>query len=232
MATLDEHAYNIRNIARNGYGSDDDRLNISQIKFWIQAYRAKAIFEYTNAGKDIDPQLIQDLGVLTLTEVDKSDSNCPPDIDWGCTIKKVELPKFVDLPYNRGLMFVGYINKQTLIIIDRADVHEFKRATRFGKLFTRGYLIGSTLYIVAKDDDDEMNYINVRGVFEDPTKVSRFDAECNEICFDEANDQYPLPMRLYDFIVANIIQKELGLTLQTPNDEMNDARQANAGIGQ
>ena len=58
MATLNELAYNIRNIARSGQGnSDDDRLTIAQIKFWIGYYRAEGVLQTTNYGKDIHPQM-------------------------------------------------------------------------------------------------------------------------------------------------------------------------------
>lgn len=222
MATLNEHAYNIRNIARNYQGnSDDDRLNINQVKFWIQAYRAKGIFEITDAGKDIDPQLVQDLGVLELTKVDKADSHCPP-IEWGCKILKVTIPKIVDLPHNRGLIFVGLIDKQTPFVIDNADVSIFKRATKFGKTFNRCYFIGNTLYFVLREEDSQMRYVNVRGVFEDPTKVDYFTEDSVRAWSDD--DEYPMPMRLYDYVLANILQKELNIGLQTLNDETNNGR--------
>ena len=134
MPTLDEYAYNIRNIARGGQGdSDDDRLNIKQIKFWINGYRAAGIFAITDFGKDIDPQLVQDLGVIPLMEVDKADSECP-DVDWGCTVMKVVLPKLLDFPNLRALSYVGKVDKQTPFIVNYPDTVAFKKATRFGHL--------------------------------------------------------------------------------------------------
>jgi hypothetical protein len=232
MATLNEFAYNIRNIARAGLGnSDDERLSISMIKFWIRGYRAKAIFELTAAGKQVDPQLVQDMGILTLSEVDKSDSECPK-VEWGCSIKKVTIPKLVDWPDNRAIIFIGLIDKQTPIILDHSDTHIFKRATRFGKLMHRAYLIGNTFYVVTKDNESELKYINVRGVFENPTEVSKYpNPGCEEVCFNEDTDEYPIPMRLYEAITRNILINELQMTLQTVNDELNNARQDNQKLG-
>jgi len=229
MATLNEHAYNIRNIARSFQGnSDDDRLNISQVKFWIQAYRAKGIFEITDFGKQIDPQMVQDLGVLKLQQVDKADSQCPP-IEWGCKILKVEIPKIVDLPHNRGLVFVGLIDKQTPFVIDHADVSIFKRATKYGNRFNRVYFINNMLYVVAREEDTNMRFINVRGVFEDPTKVPYYTEDGKARDFREDIDEYPMPMRLYDFVLANILQKELNIGLQTNNDLQNNANDDTQG---
>ena len=78
MATLNELAYNIRHIARSGQGnSDDDRLTINQIKFWIRYYRSEGILQTTNYGKEIHPQMVQDLGIVRR-------SRCRPDRPSGC----------------------------------------------------------------------------------------------------------------------------------------------------
>jgi hypothetical protein len=228
MATLNEHAYNIRNIIRANQGnSDDERLNIKQIKFWISSYRAKGVFDITEYGKQIDPQLVQDLGVLKLKEVDKADSECPK-VDWGCKIKYVDIPKLVDLPHNRALVFVGLIDKQTPIIIDYADVHIFKRATKFGNRFNRAYFINNRLYIVHREEDNSLRYINFRGVFERPEEVTVYDKDNPKgRKFNDAVDEYPMPMRLYEYVLTKILTNEFQVSMQTVNDELNNARQDN-----
>ena len=229
--TLDELAYNVRNIARGGQGnSDDERLNIKQIKFWINGYRAAGLFQATDFGKDIDPQFIQDLGVVPLVDVDKADSDCP-DVEWGCTVKKVEIPKLVDFPMLRSLTFVGKIDKQSEFIVNHPDVAKYKIATRFGMLSSRVYLIGSSLYFILTGDDISMEYANIRGVFEQPEKVSGYSTQgCTPKCYDDAVDQYPMPMRLYEGILVNILRNELNWSSQAVNDELNNARLYNAKI--
>ena len=232
MPTLDEYAYNIRNIARGGQGdSDDDRLNIKQVKFWINGYRASGIFDITDYGKDIDPQLVQDLGVIPLVEVDKADSECP-DVEWGCTVKKVVLPRLVDFPELRALSYVGKIDKQSPFIVNYPDVANYKAATRFGKLSNRVFLIGQNLYFVLVGDDVDMEYANIRGVFEQPEKIETYSTEgCEPVCYDPSIDQYPMPQRLYEYTLRRILQNELNWTSQAVNDELNNARLDNAKIG-
>ncbi len=232
MATENQFAYNIRNIARAGQGnSDDDRLTIKQVKFWLQGHRAEGVYEFTSAGKRIDPQLVQDLGVLKLTEIDSADSECP-DVEWGCKIKKVDLPKFVDFPDNRAIAFVGKIDKITPIILNHPDVIKFKAETRFGKITSRATMIGNRLYLYLVEDDMEMEYINVRGVFEDPAAVEFFPKEgCDAVCYNPAVDQYPMPMRLYEYVLRQILTLELNWTIQSVNDELNNARQDNEKLG-
>ena len=230
MATLDQLAYNIRNIARNGQGDHDDvqtRLSIKQIKFWIQQYRAFAIMEGTDYGKEIDQDYIQDLGMVPLTEVDMADPQCPCEPKWGCVIKKlvIELPDLVDFPDNRSLVFVGKIDRITPIVIDTSDTTVYERETRYGKLFNRAYRINNNLYFYLREKDADMKYVNIRAVFEDPTKVSRYThPNCEPTCYDDAKDAYPMPIHLNDYITTNILQKELNVTLNTINDQMNNAK--------
>ena len=157
--TLNHYAYNIRNIYKGGQGnSDDESLNIRQVKFWVNSWRAVGIKQATDFGKHIDPQLVQDLGVVPLEEVDQADSDCP-EVEWGCTIKKVKMPKLVDLPYNRGIVFVGKIDKKTPFIIDSADTTLFKEHTVFGKQLTRVYMIGNNLYVKLSSKDKNLNLL-------------------------------------------------------------------------
>jgi hypothetical protein len=226
--TLNHYAYNIRNIARGGQGnSDDERLNIRQIRFWINGYRASGLFETTDWGKDIDPQLMQDLGVVPLVEVDKADSNCPK-VEWGCTVKKVVLPKLIDFPNLRALGFVGKIDKLSSIIVNHPNVAQYKAATRFGGLSSRCYLIGNTLYFMLVGNDIMLEYVNIRAVFESPEDVVGYSSEgCEPTCFDPATTPYPMPARLYEYVLKKILTNELGWTEQAVNDEMNNARKDN-----
>jgi len=223
--TLNHYAYNIRNIARAGQGnSDDELLNIRQVKFWINAWRAVGVLQRTEYGKHIDPQLVQDLGVVPLLTVDAADSNCPA-VEYGCTVKKIILPKLVDFPYNRGVVFVGKIDKRTPFIIDSADTTIYKEATQFGNLTSRVYMIGNTMYVKLSAKDKGLKYINVRGVFEDPESVATYTAPgCDATCYDSSVDEYPMPLGMYDFVTKNILMTELSMTLQTAEDELNNAK--------
>ena len=51
MATLNELAYNIKNIVEGGVGTDDSNLSMRQIKFLIHSTRANMLVKYTDNGK-------------------------------------------------------------------------------------------------------------------------------------------------------------------------------------
>ena len=223
MATLNELAYNVLNIARGGLSSDDDRLNTRQIKFWIGYYRAKLTFEYTNAGKDIDPQLLQDLGVLKLKEIDSADSQA---VRWGCSVKYATIPKLIDLPNQRGLVFVGLVDKVTPIIISPPNVVELRKHLRFGAKLRRAYMVGDRLYVTDPFNED-ICFINVRGIFDDPTAVEWVDEDGNTQCIGD-DEEYPMPEHYTSDIVSRIMQYELNMVIRTENDELNDSRETSS----
>lgn len=51
MATLNEIAYNIKNIVEGGVGSDDSNLSNRQIKHMIHVKRAELLLKYTDNGR-------------------------------------------------------------------------------------------------------------------------------------------------------------------------------------
>ena len=230
MATLNELSYNILNIARGGLSSDDDRLNIRQIKFWIKYYRTffikqDAIKQSLRDAVILDPQLVQDLGCLTLEEVDKA--NCPDGL-WGTYVKRVAVPKLVDIPLEKSLTFVGLADKITPIVMGYADVAFFKQHQRFTGNMRRAYFIGGYLYVTDPFNEDICK-INVRGIFDDPTAISTVDSDGVVSCYKD-DDEYPIPSSYIPEITAAIMSRELNMTIQSVNDEVNDSREPNTKL--
>ena len=59
MATLNEIAYNIKNLAYNGDTNEEENIGIRQIKFWIHYHRAKILKELEREGKGIPEECLQ-----------------------------------------------------------------------------------------------------------------------------------------------------------------------------
>ena len=59
MATLNEIAYNIKNLAYNGDTNEEENIGIRQIKFWIHYHRAKIIKELAREGKGVPQECLQ-----------------------------------------------------------------------------------------------------------------------------------------------------------------------------
>jgi hypothetical protein len=231
MATLNELAYNVLNIARGGLSSDDDRLNIRQIKFWIGYYRALAIKESLTPvsrylkPSGVDAQLVQDLGTLELEDVDAADSQV---ININCRLKRVRIPKIIDLPNGKGIAFVGSVDKQEPFILSEPNVVALKSHQRFTGKMRRCFFIGSYLYVTEGFNED-LRYINVRAIFSDPMEIKYTHADGTiESITDDS--EYPLSENMIPFIVSNIMAKELNMTIQAVNDENNDSREPNTPV--
>ena len=59
MITLNELAYNIKNIAYGGHATDESGINTKQIKFWIHYHRARLIAENLERGILDRPEIYQ-----------------------------------------------------------------------------------------------------------------------------------------------------------------------------
>jgi hypothetical protein len=70
---------------------------------------------------------------------------------------------------------------------------------------------------------DGLEYINVRGIFEDPKDVALFDCDGSD-CYDDDTD-YPLPADMLQAITQGILSTELVMLSGSMNDTTNDAAQ-------
>ena len=227
MPTLNHFVYNIRNSPMAGQANtDDNKLNPRQIEFWISYYRAAVLKEMVKNRESIDNIFYQDLGIVPLTEVDMTDQDCSQYIKWGCTIKKTKIPIPVTESNSNSLLWVGFVNKIDPISIVNPN-HVFSRMkTMFGKNTNRSWIIGDTLYISFNHRSKKTKYINIRGIFEDPTTAFNYSYEgCDKKCFDEEVDNYPLSEAVYQKIVGDIFRKELFSYTNSKPDDVNNGRQ-------
>lgn len=204
-------------LAEGGGVSDDSRPHYGQIKFWITDYRGALMMKYTDYGKDIHAQLYQDMGVIPLTETDKSEC---PEIPFGCYVKKFTIPQLIEFPENRG--WGAYlIDKVGIIVVSSPDVISEKLKNPYTQNIIYVYIIGTTVYVISRTFD--LDYINFRGVFKDPTEVKKYCGEDEVLCFNEDTDEYPMPIAMGREIIQNIGTTELQLSLSTVEDILNNA---------
>jgi len=224
MATLKSLSDSIIRTARaGGVPTDDERWSQRHIQYLIHNYRHEFIwhnaFLRNNFVPEIDPQTVQDMGCVPLCTVDKSEC---PTLPVGCCIKKAaNIPKFVDLPDMQGATYVGTIDKQhPYSNIDRRLLND-RLSLRFGKDTNFWYMIQQSLYVVTRNS--ELNWINIAGIFEDPTTVCQYTNGGNPCCFDIFTSDYPAPRRMLEDIQQAIIENEIKVFLTTIPDEVNDS---------
>ena len=94
----------------------------------------------------------------------------------------------------------------------------------------KAYMIGHKIYVTDPFNED-LCFINVRGIFSNPLDVVNTDADgnCQSISDD---DDYPMPPSWLPQVTREIMQFELNMTIRMPNDETNDSRETAPPIPQ
>ena len=220
--TANEWCVRIRRaIQRGGVASDDARLSLRYIFSLLNTYRNTNIKYATDFGKEhtLLKYVEQDYGATPLCEVDKAEN---PLYTWGCTVKKVcKVPRFLSLPMHRGITYVGVIDRAMPFLYAEPTDIRMKRNTKIGSMFNYWYMRGDSLYVVPSEALKNIEVIDIRAVFADPSQVDDrinpdFDVEGYTI-------DYPMLSTTEDEVIRFILQ-ELGLTIQTPTDLQNNAR--------
>ena len=117
-------------------------------------------------------------------------------VKWCDDVKKVTIPKVLDLPDRRAYTFFGLIDKITHIPVYSSGVFEFDKNRKFIHKKIRGYQVGHTVYVI---NAEKLKWVNMQFVLEDPTdaKISTVvNDNCVVRCFNPDTDDYPIPTSL------------------------------------
>lgn len=223
MPTLQNYADDVLNTLSGLLSSDDDRLLNPQIAFWIGTYRQKLFAQYTDFGKNISPDLFQDLGQWELEPVDKAED---PGLIFGQKILRTvnPIPDIIKLPENRAIK-INALNKQTAFVWTTAENALYKTANSFAQAagVIWCYRIGQIVYVLdCTNNNMDLKWINLRAILSDPTQGNYYYSNGNGIAFNINTSVYPLDRAYFDIIKAEIIAKEFNVSRQT-YDPTNDA---------
>ena len=218
--TFNEIAYNILNLVRAGRSSQDDNISLSQIKFNILHYRAMFIRrDFARNGK-VTRHLEQDMRCLDLELIDKN--RCCDGFNTGCTIAKTvqRIPKTVCFNFKEAITFVGLpdgMDRIQLIDIYMAKMASYAKYTGDNR---KAFMLEDYMYLL---NPKGMEKLNIRGIFEDPRDLSRFDCD-GSACYNEKSE-FPMPMDMIQLITTGLAQGELQLLLGSWNDTLLDRHQ-------
>lgn len=216
--TLKEIVYNIRNIAKNGGITDDERITYEQVRLWVQYYRALLVKREVAKGNSISDNIAQDLGCVEMKMVDCAEC-CQTTAD--CTILRTErrLPKPLEFPDKDAIMDVGRIDgTKNYELTSRVEAN-WSANSRYTSKVSRAFFYNGYIYVT---NQPFLKYIKVRGVFEDPTDAKRF-TNCNgSSCYTD-DSTYPISTWMVQPLTEMILSKELNMAIQTRSDEDNNA---------
>lgn len=216
--TLDQIAYNILNLLRGGRSNIDEHISLDQIKFNIKHYRAMFIRRDFARNGLVTRHLEQDLGCLRLVRVDASKCCHLP---VGCPIYRTvaEIPKTVRFNFREAITYTGDITGLGRIPIIEPYEVAFIPYDKHTSNRPKAYMIEDYMYVY---NPNAMEYINVRGIFEDPEEIAKFD--CDGPCYDDASS-FPLPADMINAITTGLLSGELQILAGTMSDTENNRQQ-------
>tara|TARA_R110002012_G_scaffold2179_2_gene10452 strand:+ start:10570 stop:11238 length:669 start_codon:yes stop_codon:yes gene_type:complete len=209
MATLNEIAYNIRNVITGGVSPDDTDVSLRQIKFMVHYHRANLLMKYTDNGR-------------------KTSNVCYQVDEMNPKSNGVIIKDFVGFNDNKAIRSIAYKDDSSadssyvpLPIVQNHD-RMFVNNSRFIK--SAGSKIATLsdrkLYIWEGDSLVSGGVVEINAIFSNPTDVSSY--------VDDDLTQYPIPEELIPMVVQNVLQLEfnvmLGLNAKGPNNQTDEAK--------
>ena len=131
------------------------------------------------------------------------------------------------IPYNfeEAISHVGDVSGIGTIPMVNSNTIQWLPYDKYTKNKMKAYMIANYLYVY---NAEGLETINIRGVFENPQDVSKFDECENGGCYDDSRDPFPIPMDMLSLINQGLISGELQLLAgsfsDTENDRMQDPR--------
>lgn len=207
MATLNEIAYNIKNIVEGGVGSDDTNLSTRQIKQMIHVKRAELLLKYTDNGRKTSEACYQ-VDVAT-----------PSSSGY-------KYKAFVGFNNNRGIRSIAFRDSSSveasIEVLPLVQDHDriFIQSSKFMRNVTKKYasISDNKLYVFEGDSIVSGGTLEIKGVFANPTQVSSYE--------DDDTTDYPIPNELISVLTQEIIGKEIvmlyNLSANTPNNQTDE----------
>lgn len=225
METLAKLRYEILEIASGGKITDDLAIDDRLVDSWIHGQRALWFRNELNKNRSKSANIIQDLGCVAVSPVDRAEC-C--SIDTGCTFLRTDLkiPVPIELHFTDTITRVAPVDK-----LARAfSFVEYEQAIysgngRFNRSHTFAFLKNNYIYLKMQPSSvlsSALKYINIQGIFEDPTDVARFTTCTGAACYDETS-QYPINAWIWQYIKDQIVKSDLKYLQFIAPDNSNDA---------
>jgi len=193
---------------RNSNIAESERISRLQIEQWVHNYRALLIKQDLDKGRDINPAYVQTYGPLHISKVECT----PGHYEY---VSEQKIPSVLDLHYSTGLSVVKDMY-DNLIQIGNETKAKLQTSRKYTCNDYIAYLKDGRLHLLGPG---YLEYVQIEGIFEDPTKLGS--------CFDAENSVYPVPANLIPTIKDLIFSKELNIMLQVPTDMTNNNKDEN-----
>lgn len=216
--TLNEIVKDIMLLARGEQLSQSEPLQEAQVIYWINTYRALLFKQQFEKNYEIDRSYVQSLNCLTLTEIDPLE--CPSIVTTERRVSRtVEIPKPIVTRRGNCFTFVGNVHGKPFQLTNEENIY-YLSSRKYTKKDTYCYYKDSRIYVV---HSPMLEYITLRGVFEDPTDLVAYTNNCTNMASFTIDSEYPLSANIIPILKDMIITRELRLVTTMPSDTSNDS---------
>lgn len=245
MASLNEISYRILNIIRPKL-SDDDAIDISEIKFDVNNIRSTLLKRKFNKKYfEIPSNLVQTLDNLSVSYVNSS-TVFSPEIAANTVLLKsnLKLPKI--LQSNMGKSIIKEVSAANILSDNFTVINgRFAKSSGSGKFNKRNafvFIEDDYLYIITKRlIYKALEYVNIQAVFEDGNAIKDFknanySTDTSDTMYDANllytdDDEYPVTLdmikEIEDIIVYNKLLTENNAAIDSNNDGSDSIREVN-----
>jgi len=214
--TLNKMVFDLKNLGYGGVQPDDALPTDRQVAYWISQTRAQLIRqEFSKRGK-MNDNWIQHW-IMEFEEVDASiDPNCYPSC--GCTVvkSKCRIPSTIQRGHKNGVIAVMSIDQETSYSETTFYRQKWHKYSKYTKHDPRWYIKGEYLYILGHAEN-----LQISALLEDPSSI----ADCQSCEPEECwtwDSPYPITLEMSGK-VTDILVKRLGMVLEAPGDDANNA---------
>ena len=212
--TLKEIIYNLK----DSLGSDAEELTNRQFKFIIDYYRSKLLRQRLGQGKGLAPVFAPALHKIEVEEVDEDDPGCA---DMACNVYKTvkDIPSIIPYTNNSTLLYLGATDGHLSFQETSFQALPFEEHAKYIKKQPKWFMLGDKIYVV-NPPDEQIEYITIQGVFEDPLKAEDLCSDFDSACLRDFDFEYPISGDMLDTIYKLIRDNELaGLIKEIDEDE-------------
>lgn len=218
FVSLDSIIYDLLYIIRGSKLSQSETITDNQLENWVHQYRSLLIKQDLDKGKVVNPDYVQEIQCLKLIVVNKAEDSTVSTIR-SLVRSELQIPKTIDLNFRSGFTFVGTLDGKEIDFVPQSRV-KWQKEKYYTSSSPMAYLKNRYLYI---DNDHVIEYICLRGIFEQPQEVANFVNPYTSIPEFTRSSKYPIPINMLPTLKEMILKKELGIMVSSPSDNKNDS---------
>jgi hypothetical protein len=220
MASLNEIVYNVRNLPYGGFTSDDTNVTDDQIEFIVNYLRAKMFREAveTRHKRGWEP-FVQDLGSVPFSLVDKSEC---VEITTDCDILRstTAIPIPLDVNNSAAITAVQAVDGSYSFSKTYLAASKWQRFNKWTPRVSKWYYKNGYVYVT---ENEEIEALNLRGVFEKPRSAGAYKNCDGKPCWTP-DTEYPIAGWMLKDITDTILRGEAVVMMMGRADDKNDGQ--------